>query len=132
MPEYPPVEGPTIEYRDRECQLRKATYRIGGGTALLLVDPATGKEVTRLTVNIPEVPLRQDEVLLRDFGASDGIMDVLETAGVISNTGRSVRCGKMELPICRLATPEQKHEQDRARTSGELGQTSRRAFWRER
>jgi len=117
--------GDRIEFRDRECQVLTGTYRVGGGTALLLVDRATGKELARLTVDMPEIPLGPDEVVLRDYGVSDGILEVLENAGVVRGTGRSVCMGHVKLPICKVLSPELQQEPDRSRTSGQLGQVAR-------
>jgi len=121
MEEDTPFAGVKIEYGERECLLRKATYRLGMRTALLLIDAATGKEVTRVTANILGVSLKNEEVLIKDYGPHDGILEVLETAGVVKNTGRSVQCGNVVLPICVVLTPEHKYEQDR--TSLQFGQT---------
>lgn len=118
--------GVKIEYRDRECVVRTSIYRVGGGAALLLVDLATGKELTRLSVNRPDLPLAPDEVVLRDYGARDGIREVLEDAGVVQRTGRSLRLGKLELPICKVLAPELNQERDRTGTSGQLGRIERR------
>ena len=125
-------DGARIEYQDRECVVRTGTYRVGGGTALLLVDPATGKELAHLSVNMPDFPLRPDEIVLRDCGASDGILEVLENVGVVASTGRTAYRGKVELPICKVMTCELDREQEHSRTSGQLGQVKRRRSHDER
>lgn len=56
-----------------------------------------------VTVNLPEVPLGDDEVAIKTYSEHAGILDPLVTAGVIEARPRAVvQSGFVQIPIHRL------------------------------
>ena len=61
-----------------------------------------GAPVAIATVNIPDYPLKEDEVLIKDYSENTGIMKVLLDAKVIEFTGKYVESGFTSIPVCKL------------------------------
>ena len=56
----------------------------------------------RVTVNLPELPLPEDHVAIKDYSECEGVLDTLVQAGIVSAPIGYVRSGYVELPICRI------------------------------
>lgn len=54
-----------VNFAETVCNVTFETYAEGHRTAIELVDAATGEYVATATVNVPEVPLCEGEVLRR-------------------------------------------------------------------
>jgi hypothetical protein len=69
---------------------------------------------------MPDVPLGRNEVCIKDYSENEGMAAALEAAGVIKPTGRTVRYGFVEIPVCELLGPfrETEHAVGVERTRG--------------
>jgi len=54
------------------------------------------------TVNIPDEPLEDDEVIIKDYSENEGIYNMMVAAGHISPAIRYVNTGFVTCPICKL------------------------------
>ena len=70
--------------------------------ALLLRDTDTGEPIGMLTRNLPNNPLRSDEVILKNYSENEGCVEALIEAGIVEKAHRWVMSGYMQLPVCRL------------------------------
>jgi hypothetical protein len=64
-----------------------------GRQAIRIVDAEDGSPVMTATVNLPEVPLEQDEVIIKNYSENEGCLPFLITNGVVSSVERWVGHG---------------------------------------
>lgn len=94
-----------VVFQGYDCYLTQAQYT-NNRVALELVDFKSGMPIARATVNAPEVSLRPDEILIKDWSENAGMLQALEKAGVVRRTGESVHNGFIEIPKCQLLNEE--------------------------
>ena len=93
-----------VKFQVWDCELGLGTYG-NGRTAIELVgtdSDCSGELVAVATVNVPEVELKDDEVLVKDYSENKGMLAALVGAGVVEPTGREVDSGFVKLPVCKL------------------------------
>jgi hypothetical protein len=56
----------------------------------------------RISVNLAECPVSDDEVAIRDYSECEGTLAVLVAAGIVAPPHRHVQSGYVQIPICRL------------------------------
>ena len=54
------------------------------------------------TVNVPAADLKDDEVLIKNWSENRGVLEALLKAGVVEDTGQTVRTGNAEANVVRL------------------------------
>lgn len=91
-----------VKFLGLDCTIEKSRYD-NGRLALSLVDEEG--PVATCTVNMPDVPLGRNEVCIKDWSENEGMALALEAAGVIKSTGKTVRSGFVEIPVCELQGP---------------------------
>ena len=90
-----------------DCEIVKHKYS-NGRTALQLVsavdvdDVYKGEPIATATVNIPEMDLKENEVIIKDYSENEGMLEALVAAGIVVPTGRFVDSGFVTCPICIL------------------------------
>ena len=95
-----------VTFMDFDCEVLISEYRNNGRTAIMLQDVDDKQPVTTATVNIPEASLEDDEVIIRNSEQNEGILEVLEKAGILEPTGRSIKSGFITCPVCKLKIKE--------------------------
>lgn len=90
-----------LKYYEGPAEVEFSAYRDGKRVAIILLHP-DGDRIATATVNIPEVKLKADEVIIKDYSENVGVFQTLIDNGVIADTGRSVPCGHTEARIARL------------------------------
>ena len=57
-----------------------------------------------MTVNVllPDEPLEDGEILVKDYSENEGLLACLVKEGVVEDTGRRIPSGFVELPVCKL------------------------------
>lgn len=88
-----------VKFNKWNCKVVKSKYD-NGRLALRLIDAKDGSPIATATVNIPDVKLSKDEVLIKDYSENQGMLKVLEEAGIVKSTGDSIRSGFVNIPIC--------------------------------
>lgn len=107
-----PIE---VEFAGVRCELIKTTYATADATALLLVDAVDGSLVTTASINVAGVSehldsgeetsgkgSRGEQIVLKSYSENEGLMEVLQGAGVVEDTGRRVSTGFVECPVVSL------------------------------
>jgi hypothetical protein len=89
-----------IKFKTWVCAPSWAQYS-NGRPALVLVD-ADGQRVAVATVNMPEVPLEEGEVLIKGYAENAGMTDALVEAGIIEPPHRAVPAGWVSADVARL------------------------------
>jgi len=54
------------------------------------------------TINLPDVPLLDDEVIIKDYSENEGIYAAMLKAGHIGPELRTVTSGHIIAPVCKL------------------------------
>ncbi len=91
----------TIQFAGYSCKLSFARY-INGGIAIRLVDAEDHTPIAMATICVTDAQLKEGEVLIKDYSENQGMVDTLTEAGIIEKTGRTVRSGYVDIPVCRL------------------------------
>jgi len=92
-----------IRFLNEECDILFGTYDSGRISIRLMC--ADGEMMACATVNCPEIVLKKNEVIIKDYSENAGILAALIESGVFVDTGKIVPVGYAEGVICRL-TPE--------------------------
>jgi hypothetical protein len=92
----------TVQFKEWTCSIVKRQYD-NGRVALQLVDDEG--PVATATVNLPDAELGKNEVCVKDWSENQGMLEVLTAAGVVKQTGKTIRSGFVEVPICELQPP---------------------------
>ncbi len=90
----------TVEFSEWKCQVMMEKYH-SGGISLRLVDE-TGP-VARATVNIPGAAIAEDQILVKDYEENEGVLQALITAGLLTDTGQTLRSGNQQLHVAQLS-----------------------------
>lgn len=106
-PEKLTAPGRVVHFAGYECDVYKTAYPHGGVTALFLDDVRDSSPVATATVNVPQANhllerYGADHVLIKDYSECSGMMDALEDAGIVRDTGERVPIGFTEVKVARL------------------------------
>lgn len=91
-----------VMFRGIQLHVSFHHYDANHRTAICLEDIETGEPYGMATVNIPDIPLKSTEVLIKDYSENAGMFEALERAGIVRYSGRCVRSGFVEIPVCEL------------------------------
>lgn len=94
----------TVRFKHWDCVVEKTRYG-NGRPALVLNDARNGEQIAVATVNLPDVPVGRNEVFIKDYSDNEGMLAVLEAAGVVKSTAESVRSGYVTVPRAELLPP---------------------------
>lgn len=91
---------PTLKFKGYEGNLQKHKYS-NGRLALTLTD---GTPIATLTVNLPDEPLRDGFVFIKDYAENEGVLQMLLDAGIVELTPklRKVKSGFVEIPCVKI------------------------------
>jgi len=76
-------------------------YADNGRVAIRLVDEE-GMPFCMATVNVPQVPLQEDEVIIKNYSENAGVLEILEQEGYIQDTGDVVYIGMAKGNLCKI------------------------------
>ena len=74
-----------VVFQGFTCRIVKDRYEHDGSIALSLVDKTDGQPVATATVCLPDLPLREGHVAIKNYSENQGILEVLQKANVISD-----------------------------------------------
>lgn len=90
-----------VNFGGFDCMVQKSNY-LNGKTLLRLLDLNDYFPIATATVNISEVELNENEILIKNHSENEGMLETLEKAGIVKDTGKSVRIGFVKIPIAEL------------------------------
>lgn len=91
-----------VRFKQWSCTPKFARYS-NDRVAIQLLDSYDHELVTTVTVNMPDVPLRPDEVIIKNYSENEGMQKAMELAGLISEPIRYVSSGFLSnIPVCKL------------------------------
>lgn len=80
----------------------KRNYAFRNRIALELTDITDGSRVAMATANIPDEPIAENEVIIKDYSENEGMLDVLVKNNIVSEPKRWVGSGFVQLAVCDL------------------------------
>lgn len=90
-----------VKFRDWNCNVIFKQYS-NERIAITLDEIETGEPIAIATINLPNVPLAQDHVIIKDYSENEGMYNTLLSAGIISEEVNRVQTGFVTAPICKL------------------------------
>lgn len=85
-------------YAEYDVVLRWKNYN-NRRRALEIIDAEDGCPVMVATVNIPEVPLAENEVIIKNYSENEGVLEFLQENGIVGPVKREVGTGFVSCPI---------------------------------
>ena len=70
--------------------------------ALIMLDALDGEPVTTITVNIPEAPLDDDEIIVKNYSENEGMLEFLVESGLVEDTGKFIQTGFVIVNIVKM------------------------------
>ena len=89
-----------VEFAGWKCKVIKTEY-LNGQTGLRLVDDQDELPVATATVAVADIPVNNDQVIIKDYSENKGVFDALAAAGVISSDYYSVKHNHVTFKIAR-------------------------------
>jgi len=91
-----------INFNQWECEILIRKYPLNNRKAIQLVDAEDGSPVATATVNFPDEPLNDDEVLIKNYSENEGVYQALVDGKIISEAIEYIQRGFVTLPKCKL------------------------------
>lgn len=94
-------EFPLVKFKEWKCKVHRARYG-NGRVALTLDEIGTYDPIAVVTVNLPDVPLEEGEIIIKNWSENEGILKAMFNAGWISESKRQVKTGFVKADIVDL------------------------------
>lgn len=94
--------GTKIKFKHYTCDVLFMPYQDNGRPAIILFDAFDGEQITTASVNLPDEPIEDGYIFIKNWSENDGILEVLEEAGIVKRTGRMVPTGFVEAHECKI------------------------------
>jgi hypothetical protein len=90
-----------IKFKNWVCKTNIAYYS-NKRLAIVLTSAEDGSPIAKATVNIPEVSLKKDEIIVKDYSENEGMLKALTDAGIVTEVVRHATTGRVECPVCKV------------------------------
>ena len=77
-------------------------YRNNNRVSITLLDAEDGIPFAVATVNLPDEPLEENEIAIKNHSENEGILWALQEAGIVGQVKREVQSGFVRIPIVEL------------------------------
>jgi Domain of unknown function (DUF4313) len=77
-------------------------YRNNNRISITLLDAEDGIPFAVATVNLPDEPLEENEIAIKNHSENEGILWALQEAGIVGQVKREVQSGFVRIPIVEL------------------------------
>lgn len=91
----------TVKFKNWTCSVEKRQYS-NGSTALVLNDVEDGQLVAKASINIPDLPLLEGQIVIKNYAENAGMLNALVEAKVVTAPIGTVQTGYEQSPICWL------------------------------
>jgi hypothetical protein len=95
-------KGNGMKFRKWDVTIERGKYIDGNRMCLTLLDENTGEKIAVATVNLPDQPLKENEVFINDYSENHGMLEFLESNGIVKSTGEFIKSGYVMIPKCVL------------------------------
>ena len=94
------LEGQIIEHRGESYRVKLRQYT----SARLRIDIMTEDNISYavLTTNIPEVELKEREILVKGWSENEGICQTARESDLFEDTGKRILIGRVEAQIWKI------------------------------
>ena len=82
-----------VKFKHWNCLVQKAEYENGRLALILIGDNNRQETITVATVNLPNKPIADGYVFVKDYSENEGILDALVAGNVVRDTGITVPMG---------------------------------------
>ena len=96
------VQDKIVHFNGYGCTVSISRYLSTNTPAIILYDIEDGQEVLRPTTNLLDAELKENQVLIKNYGENEGVLEALVEAGIISEPVGKMDSGFVELDICEL------------------------------
>lgn len=90
-----------MKYEGYNLWAETATYAYGGTVLELFCDEGPFSTLS-ICVDGESKKLAEDEIILKDYNENKGIADYCLSVGLVIPTGRKVKVGYVECPVCKI------------------------------
>ena len=91
-----------IKFGQYTLVLQFGQYRNNNRVSITLIDAEDGIPFAVATVNLPDEPMADNEVAIKNHSENEGILWALQDAGVVGEIKREVQSGFVGIPIVEL------------------------------
>lgn len=92
----------TVKFREWDCRVNFLTYTSNGRTAISLSDIESGEPIAMATVNMPDIPIDDNCVIIKDYSENAGMAEALMEAGIIGSPIAGLPVGFVEVYVYPL------------------------------
>ena len=91
-----------VKFKQWTCRVVFTRYSNNDRLAILLLDADTSERIAVATTNVSDEFLHPDEVIIKNYAENEGILQVLEEAGIVAPPHRIVQVGFTHAGVCKL------------------------------
>lgn len=91
-----------ITFLNTKCNIKFSRYIAGNRLAIMLTVDGTGESFATASINVPDVSLKDNEVVIKNYSELEGLLDALVAEGIVEKTGKVVQLNHVTADICRL------------------------------
>lgn len=84
------------------CRVELIVRHYANGRTAIMAYRMDGNPYASITVNLPDEPLEEDEIIVKDYSGHEIIFGELLRQGVIHPAHRYVNSGNVTISVCRL------------------------------
>ena len=88
-------------YADANVILKWGRYS-NGRDALQLIDARDGMPIMKASVNVPTFMLDPDEIIIKDYAENEGVLEFLQSNGIIGPVIGLANTGYVKCPFCKI------------------------------
>lgn len=89
------------KYVKSKVEISLGAY-LNGRLAIKLIDAQDGCPCAVATVNIPDYPLPEDEVIIKNWSENEGVLEFLIENGLVEDTGKVVSTGRVVANVVKI------------------------------
>ena len=90
-----------VRFKEWVCEMQFGKYP-NGRTAIELVDYKTYEPIATATVNVPGIPLKENEIIIKNYSENQGMFQALFNAGIVKLNRIDTQSEWVDFHICEL------------------------------
>lgn len=83
-------------------QVFVAVRQYANGRPAIVIEDEERQSIATATINMPELPLEENFVVIKDYSENEGMLKALVTANIVSRPVFHVPAGYAMAPVCAL------------------------------
>lgn len=91
-----------VRFKEWVCEMQFGRYHGNDRIAIELICHNTGESVAFATVNVPNISLKENEVIIKDYSENQGMFQALFNAGVVKLNRIDTQSEWVDFHICEL------------------------------